>query len=94
MNSAETFSTMTHELAHVILHFNDKTKKETKTAIELEADAVACVVCESFGIEAIESSSDYIQFWNGDKKVLMERFERIRTCASEIIEGIEGEQDD
>ncbi len=89
MPDAETFSTLIHEWAHVILHFSNQLKQESKTTIELEADAVACVVSEHFGINAIQSSSDYILSWKGDKNALMRSFEKIRHCASGMIEEIE-----
>ncbi len=91
MPPAETFSTLVHEFAHVILHQVNSTKKETKTVEELEADSAACVVCERFGLNAIQASADYIQIWNGDKRILLQRLDRIRSCASQIIQAIEKE---
>ena len=91
MPPAETFSTLVHEFAHVILHQVNSTEKETKTVEELEADSAACVVCERFGLNAIQASADYIQIWNGDKRILLQRLDRIRSCASQIIQAIEKE---
>jgi hypothetical protein len=87
MSSAETFSTLVHEYAHELLHQTGK-PKDSKTIRELEADAVACVVSEHFGIQTMQASADYIMMWNGDKKLLLERMKRIRDCASTIINKI------
>jgi hypothetical protein len=91
MDSAETFSTMVHELTHVMLHFRKEETTNEKRTQELEADAVACVVCERFGLQAITTSADYIQTWDGNKKALMQQLERIRLCASGIIQAMEQE---
>lgn len=91
MSSAETFRTLVHENAHELLHQTGK-PKESKTIRELEADAVACVVSEHFGIKTMQASADYIKMWNGDKKMLLERMERIRECVSTIINEIDSNQ--
>ncbi len=87
MTSGQNFSVLIHEWAHIHLHFNNG--KTPRPIEELEADAVACVVCERFGIDAIQSSADYIKNWDGNKDSLFERLERIRQCASTIIQSIE-----
>ena len=92
MNSADTFSTLIHEYAHEILHQSNN-RKESKTICELEADAVACVVSERFGIQALQASADYIKLWDGNKSKLLERMEQIRICSQEIIRKIEDEID-
>lgn len=89
MDPAETFSTMVHEVTHVMLHFGSKVPANNRRTQELEADAVACVVCERFGLQAITASADYIQTWDGNKKALMQQLERIRKCASDIIQAME-----
>lgn len=89
MSSAESFSTMVHEFAHVLLHHGSDKMKLSREEQELEADSVACVVCSRFGIDAIEASSDYILNWKGDKQALLNRLERIRHCSGEIIDAME-----
>ena len=91
MSTAETFGVLAHEYAHELLHQGGA--KESRPVRELEADAVACVVCEYFGIESLEASADYIKMWNGDKQVLIQRMERIRQCANTIIARIEPHTD-
>jgi antirestriction protein ArdC len=89
MSSAETFSTLIHELTHVLLHHGPNRATMSREEQELEADSVACVVCSRFGIDAIEASSDYILNWKGDKQALLSRLERIRQCAAGIITEME-----
>ena len=88
MDSAETFAVLAHEFAHEILH-QRQTTNDSRSLRELEAEAVACVVCERFGVQTIQSSSDYIRLWEGDKNKLLNRLEKVRRCASTIITQIE-----
>ncbi len=88
MESAETFAVLAHEFAHEILH-QRQTTNDSRSLRELEAEAVACVVCERFGVQTIQASSDYIRLWEGDKTKLLNRLEKIRRCASTIITQIE-----
>lgn len=89
LQPAETFSTLAHEFAHHLLHIKHPDPKANRSELELEADAAACVVCEHFGLQALQASSDYIQMWKGDKKSLITKMDRIRKCASKIIQAIE-----
>jgi hypothetical protein len=47
---------------------------------------VAYVVCRAMGLECSTQSSDYIQLYSGDEKVLMQSLELIRSVAARIIE--------
>mgnify|MGYP001172907847 CR=1 FL=1 len=49
---------------------------------------MACIVCEALGLQAIESSVDYIQLYQGNRAMLMSSLERIQKTAAEIIEGV------
>jgi len=55
---------------------------------ELDAEAVACVVCEAVGLAATPSSNDYIQLYQGNRAMLMASLERIQKTAAEIIKGV------
>ena len=86
MSSSETFSTLVHEYAHILLHHHGpKNRTLDRSVRELEADAVACVVREYCGIDCLAAGTDYIQMWDGDKRKLFEWLEWIRNCASRII---------
>jgi hypothetical protein len=82
----QKFSTMVHELAHEMLHWNDERDNVTKSMRETEAEAVAYVVCRGIGLECSTRASDYIQIWNGDDKLLLRSLDRIRNVASEVLQ--------
>lgn len=86
LTKAQAFATLVHELAHELLHRGDRRKDTTKVVRETEAEAVAYVVCRSVGLECSTQSSDYIQLYNGDNKVLVESLDHIQKVASSIIE--------
>ena len=51
MQPAEEFSTLTHEIAHEMLHRGDRRTLTTKQVRETEAEAVAFVVCQAVGLQ-------------------------------------------
>jgi len=55
---------------------------------ETEAEAVAFVVSEAIGLEAMRSSSEYISLYSGDKELLTEFLEHIQRASAEIITAI------
>jgi hypothetical protein len=83
---ASMFSTLAHELAHEKLHWNDQREQTTKQTRETEAEAVAYVVCRAMGLDCSTQSSDYIQLYSGDDKLLLKSLERIRSTAAWMIE--------
>lgn len=87
---SQTFSTLTHELAHELLHQGDRRQHTTKAVRETEAEAVAYVVCRWAGIDCSTRAADYIQLWNGDEKVLMQSLELIRDVATAILTELDG----
>ena len=84
----DEFSVMVHELAHEMLHQDPSNRPKEKTVREAEAEAVAYVVCQGVGLDMSTASSDYIQLYNGDKKVLMGSLERIQRTAGEILAAV------
>ena len=90
LTEAETFTTLLHETAHELLHSVAEHHTETtKTLRETEAEAVAFVVASHYGIESLDSSSDYIQLYNGDASTLKQSFIRIHTASTQIIAGMD-----
>ncbi len=87
----QKFSTLTHELAHELLHQGDRRQTTTKAVRETEAEAVAYVVCRSAGLECSTRSADYIQLWNGDDKVLLQSLELIRDVATTILAALDAD---
>src|ERR1700683_5495425 len=88
MQPAEEFSTLTHEIAHEMLHRGDRRTLTTKQVRETEAEAVAFVVCQSVGLQNGTASQDYIQLWHGDANLLRESLEAVQQTAAVILGGI------
>ena len=59
-----------------------------KTVRETEAEAVAYVVCRSFGLDCSTRSSDYIQMYDGNEGTLIASLERIQKTAARMIESL------
>ncbi len=85
---AEEFATLSHECAHELLHRGDRRTLTTKQVRELEAEAVAFVVCQSIGLQTGTASADYIQLWHGDSALLRESLEAVQQTAAVILGGI------
>ena len=85
MQPTETLSTLVHELAHEMLHKAERRTLVSKTVKETEAEAVAFVVCDALGLETGTGSSDYIQLYHGDAKLLQESLEVVQRTASIIL---------
>ncbi len=74
-----------HEIAHELLHRGERREQTTQRSRELEAEAVAFVVCTGIGLDARECSADYIQLFRGNKKMLVESLQFIREVSREIL---------
>jgi antirestriction protein ArdC len=90
LEPAEEFAVLAHELAHELLHKDDRRTLTTLTIRETEAEAVAFVVCQAIGLETGSAAADYIQIYNGDKATLCESLTLIQRTATEIITGLSG----
>ena len=86
-SSAEEFATLAHEIAHSLLHQQERRAETTKRVRETEAEAVAFVVCEAIGLKA-DNSADYIQLYSGDKETLTESLEHVQRASGEILAAI------
>lgn len=87
LQPAEEFMTLSHELAHELLH-HEPAERAAKKIRETEAEAVAFVVAQAIGLDAGTASSDYIQLYAGDKETLAGSLGRIQQTASAILEAI------
>ncbi len=88
LSDAEKFAVIAHELAHERLHHGDRRGTTTKTVRETEAEAVAFIVCNAFGLDGETRSSDYIQLYDGNSDTLKESLKFIQSTAEWIIESI------
>jgi hypothetical protein len=87
--AAEEFSTLVHELAHEMLHKAERRTATTKTVRETEAEAIAFVVSQTIGLDAGNSSADYIHLYHGNAALLTESLEVIQKTSALILSAIE-----
>lgn len=88
LKPAEEFSVLVHEFAYELLHRGERRSETTKLVRETEAEAVACTVCSSVGLDTGIAASDYIQLYNGSSETLKESLQHIRDCAGKILAGL------
>ena len=81
--------TLIHEIAHELLHW-DKDDKVDRQTQELEAETVAWIVADHFGLEGLHSAN-YLALWGIDSDKIMKRMNRIRAVVSKIISFLEQE---
>ncbi|WP_114578782.1 ImmA/IrrE family metallo-endopeptidase [Saliphagus sp. LR7] len=87
-NQADLASTLIHEYAHAILHFEVEEEME-RSKRELEAEAVAYVVGRYFGVDT-SGSAFYLAAWSGDDaEAITGRLGRISHTAQELIDTLE-----
>jgi len=84
----EEFSTLAHEVAHELMHRDERRNRTTKRVRETEAEAVAFVVCGAIGLETGSAAQDYIGLYGGDAKLLSESLEYVQRTATQILNAI------
>ena len=96
MSQIQTIKTMIHEVSHAKLHAPpEKTEKlpqhKQRFVREMEAESVAYVVCQHFGIDTADYSFGYVAGWSHGKDLsqLKASLELIRNTAAELIDGID-----
>jgi len=98
MSQVQTLKTLIHETAHAKLHalpvengkIVGKPDKDQHTR-EVEAESIAYVVCQHFGIDTSDYSFPYVTGWSRGKELdeLKSSLDCISTTASEMIDAIE-----
>lgn len=95
MNEAQTMKTAVHETAHAVLHDRDQMEAEgiikDQLTREVEAESVAYVVCNHFGLDTSEYSFSYIASWSSGKNMreLRASMDTIRKTSADMIGQIE-----
>ena len=91
MSEAQTVKTLLHEASHQALHskeaMDSSEEKKSKNQKETEAESVAYVVCQHYGIDTSDYSFPYVATWSADKEVpeLKASLDTIRRTASALI---------
>jgi len=85
---AEEFATLSHEVAHELMHRDARRSSTSKRVRETEAEAVAFVACSAIGLETGSAAQDYIGLYGGDAKLLSESLEYIQRTATQILTAI------
>lgn len=96
MSDAQTLKTAFHEAAHNLLHDPAKdivTNKSPRNEKEVQAESVAFMVAERFGIDTSEYSFPYIASWSDGKQLeqLKSALQEIQEAAKKISSEIESE---
>ena len=95
MSNVQTMKTGVHEVSHALLHDREVMDAEgvlkDQTTKEVEAESIAYIVCNHFGLDTSEYSFTYIASWceSRDMKALKASMDTIRKTSSEVIENIE-----
>jgi hypothetical protein len=86
LSGAQTVKTLTHELAHVMLHDPTDNPHLSLRPIEVEAESVAYIVTAAHGLSADDYSVPYVTGWaGGDRKLLEQTADRVLSCAATIL---------
>ena len=95
MSERQTAAAAIHEISHATLHALDmahlkeslKARGKDQRTMEVEAESIAYVVCQRYGIETGENSFGYIAMWSKNKTLpeLQASLKVIRDTASDII---------
>lgn len=96
MSDAQTLKTAFHEAAHNLLHDPAKdivTNKSPRNEKEVQAESVAFIVAEKFGLDTSEYSFPYIASWSEGKQLeqLKNALQEIQSAAKKISTEIESE---
>lgn len=93
MSDAQTMKTLVHETAHSILHSKEVMTdvKKSKAQKECEAESVAYIVCNHFGVDTGEYSFSYLATWSTGKELpeLKSSLNTIRETAMMLIDRID-----
>lgn len=94
MSEAQTMKTLFHETAHSILHSTaqmEARKAEGKEPFsredrEVQAESVAYIVADRYGLDTKEYSFPYVASWAGDGKKILTNLSEIKSTANTIID--------
>lgn len=85
--SPQPWKTLFHELAHIVLEHTDVSHKaDTPRSLrEVEADAVALILCEVLKLEGADECRGYIQHWIKGDTIPDASAQKVFTAANRIL---------
>jgi hypothetical protein len=91
LTPTQALKTEIHELAHVLLHHpQSRPDGLSRERIEVEAESVAYVVCDTLGVDAGDYSIPYVANWAGaNADTVRATAERVLGTARVIVTGVE-----
>jgi antirestriction protein ArdC len=97
LSAAQTAKTLIHEVAHMLLHTDDKVLTEDallhRNVAEIEAESVAHIVSEVHGLPTDAYSVPYVAGWsNGKTEVIAATADRVLKTAKQILAKTEAEE--
>jgi antirestriction protein ArdC len=99
LSDAQRTKTMCHEVAHMLLHCDDKALTEDallhRNVAEVEAESVAYIVAQAHGMPTESYSVPYIAGWsNGKTEVVASTADRVLKCAKQILATTEADAEE
>lgn len=97
MSESQTLKTMIHETAHSILHSKealaarqeDGKVQITRSDMEVQAESVAYIVSEHYGLDTSDYSFPYVASWAEDPEKVQKNLEEIKSASGKIIESMD-----
>ncbi len=83
---ASQLKTLIHELAHCHLHTNLTAYRADRGRCEVEAESVAYLVCDAFGLDSQTYTVGYVATWASDTDTVLAVANTVRKCATQIID--------
>lgn len=91
MSLDQTAKTLIHEYAHSQLHNTEAMSMLDRATKEVQAESVAYIVADRFGVDTSEYSFEYLTNWSSGKELseLKTSFNLIQKTADKMIQGID-----
>lgn len=89
LSHTQTFKTLCHEAAHMLLH----TGVEDRPSAELEAETTAFLVCHALGIDTSTYSFAYLASWTDTLEDLIAAGDRASKAATQILDTLQADPD-
>jgi len=97
LSAAQTAKTLVHEVAHMLLHTDDKELTHDallhRNVAEIEAESVAHIVAMAHGLATEDYSVPYVAGWsNGKTEVIASTADRVLKTAKQILAQTEADE--